>query len=127
MSDASKRADAGSVPPDGISERRRAGRFRPGPLRVQMDTGASGTLVDLILPAACDVGRVVSFTLRLADGDVRLHGRVVRCSPSYEEAWRMEWVEPSSYKVAIDFFDLDAQCLTTLQELFLKARNDSPT
>jgi hypothetical protein len=129
MSDGSKPAEEIATPPEGISERRRAGRFRPGPLRVQLVGGANGTLVDLsefgallILPGAHDVGSLVSFDLHLEDGDVRLHGRIVRCSPSYEEAWRLEWVEPSSYKVAVDFFDVDAQCLTTLQDLFLKAK-----
>jgi hypothetical protein len=133
MSEAMKPAAGTAAPPEGI-ERRRAGRFRPGPLRVQLAGGPGGTLVDLsefgallILPGACDVGSFVSFDLHLEDGDVRLHGRVVRCSPSYEEAWRLEWVEPSSYKVAVDFFDLDEQCLTTLQELFLKATRDAST
>jgi hypothetical protein len=107
---------------------RRAERIRPGPLRVDIHSGPSGTLVDLSeygalldLPLPQTIGNSVSFDLHWDDSAILMHGRVVRSTPRYEGSWRVEWMEPASHHVAVEFFDLAAQCTTTLRELLRKA------
>jgi hypothetical protein len=107
---------------------RRAERVRPGPLRVDIHGGPSGTLVDLSefgalfeLPAAQPVGSKISFDLHWDATPILMHGRVVRSTPRYEGSWRVEWMEPDNHQVAVEFFDLAAQCTTTLRELLRKA------
>jgi hypothetical protein len=109
-------------------EQRRAERRRPGALRVDLDSGRTGTLLNLSeygalldLPLAGSLQTQLSFDLRLETGPVRLHGRVVRSTPHYDPMWRIEWLAPVSYHVAIEFIDLTSQCVTTLQQLLLKA------
>jgi hypothetical protein len=111
---------------------RRAARLRPGPLRVDLQSGGTGTLVDLSefgalldLPTPNDVDSHVSFDLHWENVPVRLHGRVVRSTPRYEGPWRIAWTEPASYHVAVEFFDLAAQCATTLRDLLQKASQGS--
>ena len=107
---------------------RRAHRVRPGPLRVDIQAGPSGTLVDLSeygalleLPEPQAVGGSISFDLHWDGTPILMHGRIVRSSPRYEGSWRVEWMEPVSHQVAVEFFDLAAQCTTTLRELLRKA------
>ena len=107
---------------------RRAERVRPGPLRIDVHQGPSGTLIDLSeygalleLPAGQPVGGRLTFDLHWDTTPILMHGRVVRSTPRYEGSWRVEWMEPDSYHVAVEFFDLAAQCATTLRELLRKA------
>jgi hypothetical protein len=55
-----------------------------------------------------------------------MHGRVVRSTPRYEGSWRVEWMEPLNYHVAVEFFDIAAQSTTTLRELLCKAGQAQP-
>ena len=117
---------------EGRTTQRRAARLRPGPLRVELASGRSGTLLDLSefgalldLPAPEPVDRHISFDLHCDGGPVTLQGRVVRATPRYDGAWRVEWVEPLSYHVGVEFFDLAAQCATTLRVLLQKASETS--
>jgi hypothetical protein len=110
------------------SPQRRGRRVRPGPLRVELESGSSGTLIDLSesgalleLPAPERVGSRISFDLHWDATPVAMLGRVVRSTPRYEGSWRVEWMEPIHYHVAVEFFDLAAQCTTTLRELLRKA------
>jgi hypothetical protein len=113
---------------------RRAERVRPGPLRVDVQSGPSGTLIDLSeygalleLPAPKPVGSALAFDLHWDGVPVRIQGRVVRSTPRYEGSWRVEWMEPVNFHVAVEFFDLAAQCTTTLRELLRKAGEESTT
>jgi hypothetical protein len=97
-------------------------------LRVDIQAGPSGTLVDLSeygalleLPEPQAVGGSISFDLHWDGTPILMHGRIVRSSPRYEGSWRVEWMEPVSHQVAVEFFDLAAQCTTTLRELLRKA------
>jgi hypothetical protein len=108
-------------------ERRRANRVRSGPLRVQLDAGPAGTLIDLNefgalleLPAPHDVTSHVTFDLYWEGVPVRLHGRVVRTTPCFDSDARVAWGEPASYHVAVEFFDLADQCAITLHDVVLK-------
>ena len=110
------------------TEQRRAERRRPGPLPVDLDPGPTGTLLNLSeygalldLPLAGVLHTQISFDLRLETGPVRLHGRIVRSTPHYDPMWRIEWLAPVSYHVAVEFIDLTSQSVTTLQQLLLKA------
>ena len=105
-------------------ERRRANRVKSGPLPVVLETGASGTLVDLNeigacieLPAPQDVHGRVSIDLNWEGVTVRLQGRVVRSTPYFDEVARLTWGEPASYHVALEFFDLAAECAITLHDV----------
>ena len=107
---------------------RRAERVRPGPLRVDIQSGPSGTLIDLSefgalleLPAPQTVGGSISFDLHWDGTPILMHGRVVRSTPRYEGSWRVEWMEPDNHHVAVEFFYLAAQCTTTLREILRKA------
>ena len=113
---------------------RRAKRVRPGPLKVDVHAGPSGTLLDLSelgalldLPAPHDVDSCASFDLHSDDGVVSLHGRIVRCTPRYDRLWRVAWVdpEPVSYHVAVEFFDAAEQSATTLLGILAKASHSS--
>ena len=119
--------------PDNTPQRR-GHRVRPGPLRVEIHGGASGTLVDLSeygalleLPAPERVGSRLSFDLHWDDVPLVMHGRVVRSTPRYEGSWRVEWMEPINYHVAVEFFDVAAQSTTTLRELLGNAGQGSPS
>ena len=108
-------------------ERRRANRVKSGPLPVALETGASGTLVDLNefgacieLPAPQDVNSRVSFELKWEGVTVRLQGRVVRSTPYFDEEARLTWGEPASYHVALEFFDLAAECAIKLHDVVWK-------
>jgi hypothetical protein len=108
-------------------ERRRANRVRSGPLRVVLDTGAVGTLVDLNefgarieLPAPQEVNSRMAFDLHWEGVTVRLQGRVVRSMPYFDEEARLTWGEPASYHVALEFFDLAAECAITLHDVVWK-------
>ena len=110
------------------SPQRRGQRLRPGPLRVELQSGATGTLIDLSesgalleLPSPERVGSRISFDLHWDGTPVPMHGRVVRSTPRYEGSWRVEWREPIHHHVAVEFFDLAAQCTTTLREVLRKA------
>lgn len=114
-------------------KQRRAQRLRPGPLRVDIHSGPSGTLVDLSefgalfeLPAGQPVGSKISFDLHWDNITILMHGRIVRSTPLYDGSWRVEWMEPLSHHVAVEFFDLAAQCTTTLRELLRKAAAPVP-
>lgn len=96
---------------------------------MDIESGTSGTLVDLSefgalldLPAPGDVNSHLTFDLHWEGIPVRLHGRVVRSMPNYDGAARVAWMEPASYHVAVEFFDLAAQCTTTLHDVLQKAR-----
>lgn len=113
----------------GKARQRRAERLRPGPLRVDIEAGSSGTVVDLSefgalldLPAPGEVNTQLAFDLHWDGIPVRLHGRVVRSTPNYDGASRVAWLEPASYHVAVEFFDLVGQCAITLQDVLQKAR-----
>jgi hypothetical protein len=113
---------------------RRGHRVRPGPLRAEIHGGASGTLVDLSeygalleLPGPERVGSRLSFDLHWDDAPLVMHGRVVRSTPRYEGSWRVEWMEPLNYQVAVEFFDIAAQSTTTLRELLRKAGEGQST
>lgn len=113
----------------GKAKQRRAERLRPGPLRVDIEAGDSGTLVDLSefgalldLPTPGVVSSVLTFDLHWDGIPVRLHGRVVRSTPNYDGPSRVAWMEPASHHVAVEFFDLAAQCAITLQDVLQKAR-----
>ena len=118
---------------EGKTTQRRAERIRPGPLRLELSSGRSGTLLDLSefgalldLPAPEPVNSHISFDLHCDGGPVPLQGRVVRSTPRYDDgAWRVEWMEPLSYHVGVEFFDLAAQCATTLRALLRKASETS--
>jgi hypothetical protein len=112
---------------------RRSKRVRPGPLRVDVGEGRSGTLIDLSelgalfeLPAAQEVDSYASFDLHADQGIVTLHGRIVRCTPRYETPWRVAWEdpEPAAYHVAVEFFDIVAHAATTLREILNTAGGD---
>jgi hypothetical protein len=109
---------------------RRSKRVRPGPLRVDVGEGRSGTLIDLSelgalldLPVPQEVDSYASFDLHADEGMVTLHGRVVRCTARYETPWRVAWEdpEPATYHVAVEFFDIVAHSATTLREILSKA------
>ena len=113
-------------------KKRRGERLRPGPLRVQLESGQSGTLLDLSesgalldLPAPEPVDSQISFELHCEGGPVKLEARVVRATPRYEGSWRVEWKEPASYHVGVELFDLAAQCATTLRALLRNASEGS--
>jgi hypothetical protein len=115
------------------SAQRRGKRVRPGPLRVDIPPGRSGTVVDLSesgalleLPAPADVNSHLSLDLHWEGIPVRLQGRVVRSTPCYEGASRVAWVDPAGYHVAVEFFDLAAQCAMTLREVLQKAGEAAP-
>jgi hypothetical protein len=121
------------LPDDRQPKQRRAERLRPGPLRVDIDSGRSGTLVDLSeygalldLPAPKEVNSQLSFDLHWDGHPVRLHGRVVRSHPCYEGGSRVVWMEPASYHVAVEFFDLEAQCTVTLRDVLRNASERLP-
>ena len=84
-----------------------------------IDLNEFGALLDLPAPQA--VGAQVAFDLEWNDSPIRLHGRVVRSNPRYDGESRVTWLEPVSYRVAVEFFDLAAQATTTLRELLRKA------
>ena len=95
---------------------------------MELASGRSGTLLDLSeygalleLAAPEPVNSQISFDLHCEGGPVSLQGRVVRATPRYDGAWRVEWMEPQSYHVGVEFFDLAAQCATTLRALLRKA------
>jgi hypothetical protein len=105
-------------------ERRRAKRLKSGPLRVVLETGPTGTLVDLNefgarldLPAPQDVNSRLTFDLHWEGVTVRLQGRVVRSTPHFDDEARLTWGEPASYHVALEFFDLAAECAITLHDV----------
>ena len=109
---------------EGKSKQRRAERRRPGPLRVDLPSGDYGTLVDLSefgalleLPTPNAVDSHLHFDLQSEHGAVSLQGRVVRSTPHYETSFRVTWTEPTSYHVAVEFFDLGSQCAMTLKDL----------
>jgi hypothetical protein len=111
--------------------RRRAERVRPGPLVVDLPDGPAGTLVDiselgalLELPAPNPPNSLMSFQVHFAHGVVRLHGRVVRCSPRYDRLSRVSWSDAASYHVAVEFVDLASQSTSNLRDLLRPA---SPT
>jgi len=115
------------VPTERTQPHRRAERLRPGPLRVEMESGAHGTLVDLSelgalldLPTSGNIGSHVAFDLHWEGTPVRLQGRVVRSTP-IEEGDRVAWAEPTSYHVAIEF-DLEARDTLRLQDVLRRAR-----
>ena len=112
---------------------RRGQRVRPGPLRVDLHSGSSGTLIDLSesgalleLPAGQPVGQRVSFDLHWDATTILMHGRIVRSTPRYEGSWRVEWMEPASYHVAVEFFDVAGQCATTLRDILRTAAAAPP-
>lgn len=118
---------SGEVSQPEKSTQRRGERVRPGPLRVVLHSGPTGTLVDLSeygalleLPSGQPVGEKVSFDLHWDASPIVMHGRVVRSTPRYE-GWRVEWMEPDGFHVAVEFFDLAAQCTITLRELLRQA------
>ena len=102
-------------------ERRRANRVRSGPLPLDVVGGPRGTLVDINefgacieLPAPMDVARRLTFDLFWKGLPIRLHGRVVRSTAYWDRDRRVTWGEPASYHVAVEFFDVAAQCAVTL-------------
>jgi hypothetical protein len=108
-------------------ERRRAKRLKSGPLRVVLETGTSGTLVDLNefgarleLPASQDVNSRLAFDLHWEGVTVRLQGRVVRSTPYFDDEARLTWGEPASYHVALEFFDLASECAITLHDVVFR-------
>ena len=87
-----------------------------------IDLSEYGALLELSAPEP--VGSRISFDLHWGDVPVPMHGRVVRSTPRYEGSWRVEWMEPINHHVAVEFFDLAAQCTTTLREVLRKAGQD---
>jgi hypothetical protein len=88
-----------------------------------LDISESGALLELAKPEP--VGSHIAFELHSEGGPVTLQGRVVRAIPKYDGAWRVEWQEPVSFHVGIEFFDLAAQCATTLRQILRKAGSAS--
>jgi hypothetical protein len=108
-------------------ERRRAKRLKSGPLRVVLETGPSGTLVDLNefgarleMTAPQEVNSRLSFDLYWEGVTVRLQGRVVRSTPHFDDEARLTWGEPASYHVALEFFDLASECAITLHDVVFR-------
>lgn len=104
-------------------ERRRANRVRSGPLPIEVVDGPQGTLVDINefgarmeLPTPMDAASSVTFDLYWKGVPIRLQGRVVRSAPCWDRDRRVTWGEPASYHVAVEFFDMAAQCAVTLLE-----------
>jgi hypothetical protein len=113
--------------PGTFLERRRADRVKSGPLRVVIESGTSGTLVDLNefgarleLPLTQEINTPMSFDLYWEGVPVRLQGRVVRSTPLFDANARLTWGEPASYHVALEFFDLAAECAITLHDVVWK-------
>jgi hypothetical protein len=98
--------------------------LQSGPDGTLLDISESGALLDLATPEP--VGSHIVFDLYCDGGPVTLQGRVVRAIPRYDGAWRVEWQEPDSFHIGIEFFDLAARCATTLRELLRKASGTSP-
>jgi hypothetical protein len=122
--DERERLQSWLVSDDGKSKQRRAERRRPGPLRVDLSSGDFGTLIDLSefgalleLPTHNPVDSHLQFDLQSEQGAVSLQGRVVRSTPRYETSFRVTWTEPTSYHVAVEFFDLGSQCAMTLKDV----------
>ena len=84
-----------------------------------VDISELGALLELVSPQRVDSH--IPFDLHWDAGPVRLHGRVVRSTPRYEGPERVTWMEPTSYHVAVEFFDVEAQSVTTLRDLLRKA------
>jgi hypothetical protein len=109
-------------------ERRRAERIRAEPLRVLVHGGPEGVLLDLSefgakleLPTSPAPESRVTLDLIWRDVPVRLNARVVRSTASFADQSRLTWGEPTSYHVAVEFFDVSAECAMTLHDVVLSA------
>ena len=99
---------------------RRAERVELG-LLVQLVPGGAGTLVNLSatgalveVAAPAQLGDRLSVTLPWQNQVLQLFGRVVRCSPQYTSNGHLEWQDPDSYRVAIEFIDQDSNAALSL-------------
>ena len=107
-------------------ERRRAARFRPGPLRVRLHRTCEGILVDISetgalvrLPASQPPLKPITLQIEWQDSVLPLPGRVVRSSPHQLELENATIVRPA-YHVAIEFSELSENAATLLKHIARK-------
>jgi hypothetical protein len=84
-----------------------------------VNLSATGILVDVATPA--QVGERLDVMLPWQNQVLQLFGRVVRCSPHYRSDGHMEWRDPESYRIAIEFIHQDTHTATTLSGLLRHA------
>lgn len=109
---------------------RRAQRVAPGPLRVTLEPGGVGTLVNLSeLGALVEVAasaKPKTEVMLLVDCHaqvLRLPARVVRSTPHFAAGGRLEWVEATTHRVALEF-NIKTRSDTPLRSLI---QGSSPT
>jgi hypothetical protein len=130
VSDPTLSIDHARISPTSRGERRRGIRIESA-LRVEVTQTVVGTLVDLNefgalidLPAPFEPDSRLSFDVFWEGSPIRLHGRVVRSTPSYERDSRLTWGEPSGYHVAVEFFDTATQSVIKLHQA-VQTRSDA--
>jgi hypothetical protein len=129
----SERIDSGERASDDRRRRlhRRGQReHEPRPLRVDVQAGPSGVLLDLNylgalmeLPTPNEVNSELAFDVCWEDNRVRLHGRVLRSTPCYDRQSRITWGEPASYRTAVEFFEGASPRSTALRGLVRRLKN----
>ena len=92
----------------------------------------AGTLLDLsqfgallALSSAHLINSRLTFDLYWEGIPVQLNGRVVRSTACYDGVERLTWDEPSSYHVAVEFFDVTAECAMTLHDVVRRAAGET--
>ena len=123
----------GVIEPAKKPQQRRAERVRLGALRVDVQSGPTGTLVDLSeggtlldLPLPQEVDGAIALDVHFDGTLLSLRGRVVRSIPRYPRQRRAMWIRPAGYYVAVEFIDLAPESATALQDILQKARERLP-
>lgn len=105
------------------SNRRRAARVRPGPLRVRLHRTCEGFLVDISeqgaliqLPLAQTPQKQITLHLDLDSESLELLARVVRSIP-HQVQLTSATVARTEYQVAVEFSDLPEATVSALKRL----------
>lgn len=105
------------------SERRRAVRVRPGPLRVRLHRACEGILVDISetgalvqVPSSQAPQKAVTVQVEWGDAVFPLRGRVVRSLPHRVEL-ATATLARAEYQVAVEFSDVTPDEATILKSI----------
>ena len=105
------------------SERRRAVRVRPGPLRVRLHRTCEGILVDISetgalvqVPASQAPQKTLTLQLEWRDAIVPLRARVVRSKP-HQVHLATATLARAEYQVAVEFSDISPDDVLLLKNI----------
>jgi hypothetical protein len=108
------------------TDRRRAARVRPGPLRIRLHRTCEGILLDISetgalvqVPTSMPADRTVTLSLESPDTMLRLPGRVVRSIPHQVEL-ASATLARKEYQVAVEFSEIPQDQVDALRRLIKK-------